>query len=113
MWLDSVKLYVRLVLLLDWYSMVKKGTFRVSQLGYTSGSIPSITTPAAVRKQSTYDMEEDAPVQQAAGTQEDTPVQQAAAIQAGKLRANSTGFLPGTAQDRACQCRGGHGQRWS
>ena len=67
--------------------MVKKGTFHVSQFGYTSGWMPRTTSFAAVRKQSTYDMEEDAPVQEAAGTQEDTPVQQAAAVQAGKLRA--------------------------
>ena len=32
-------------------------------------------------------MEEDAPVQQAAGVQEDAPVQQAAAMQAGELKA--------------------------
>lgn len=38
-----------------------------------------------VRQQSTYDMEEDAPVQQAAATQGDTPVQQAAAVQAGAV----------------------------
>ncbi|KAL3149178.1 hypothetical protein ABBQ32_002009 [Trebouxia sp. C0010 RCD-2024] len=38
-----------------------------------------------VRKQSTYDMEEDAPVQQAAATQGDNLVQQAAAVQSGAV----------------------------
>lgn len=41
-----------------------------------------------VKKQSTYDMEEDAPFQQAAATHDDTLLHQAAVVQAGVVKGN-------------------------
>lgn len=46
----------------------------------------SLTGSAAVKRRSTFDMEEDAPGQQAAGVQLDAPMQQAAKMQAGELK---------------------------